>query len=85
MAVVSEAVLFVQTLAPATRGYIKLFPNPLPSPELHAPASIAAVYTARDFQDAVHAGMRDIEIHVHLDLRGPYMRVTSLPAISSFF
>ena len=48
-------------------------PHPPPSPPLgvagDAAASIAAVYTAFEFQDAFHEGVRDIEIHDHLDLR----------------
>ena len=48
-------------------------PHPPPPPPLGVPgdsaASIAAVYTAFEFQDAFHEGVRDIEIHAHLDLR----------------
>lgn len=34
-----------------------------------APAQIAAVYTAADFQRALHAGVRDIELRAHVDTR----------------
>lgn len=34
-----------------------------------APPSVAAVYTAFEFQDAFHEGVRDIEIRNHMDLR----------------
>ena len=50
-----------------------LQPYPPPPPPLgvagDAPASIAAVYTAVEFQRAFHEGVRDIEIYAHLDLR----------------
>ena len=66
-----------QAWADATPDQFKASPDlqayPPPSPPLgvagDAPASIAAVYTALDFQDAFHEGVRDIEIHAHLDLR----------------
>ena len=47
--------------------------HPPPPPPLgvagDAAASIAAVYTAFEFQDAFREGVRDIEIHAHLDIR----------------
>lgn len=43
----------------------------LPPPPVDgaAPAQIAAVYTAADFQRAFHAGVRDIELRAHMDMR----------------
>ena len=66
-----------QAWADATPDQFKISPdlpaNPPPPPPLgvagDAAASIAAVYTAAEFQDAFHEGVRDIEIHAHLDLR----------------
>ena len=66
----------IQTLAAATPGQFQFASEAPPSPNIpqlgvagDAPASIAAVYTALEFQVAFHAGIRDIEIHAHLDLR----------------
>ena len=66
-----------QAWADATPDQFQTSPDlpehPPPPPPLgaagDAAASIAAVYTAADFQDAFHEGVRDIEIHAHLDLR----------------
>lgn len=67
--------MLVQIVVEATPGQLQLAsaaPPPI-TPALgvsgDAPAAIAAVYSAEEFQDAFHAGIRDIEIHAHIDLR----------------
>ena len=47
-----------------------------------APPLIAAVYTAQEFQDAFHEGIRDIEIHANLDLRN--LSIPIADVITSF-
>lgn len=68
----------VQAIAAATPAQIEESPEspdlPIPAPPAlgvagGAPPSIAAVYTPFEFQDAVDEGVRDIEIHSHLDVR----------------
>lgn len=67
----------MQAWADATSDQFEASPeppaHPPPPPPLgvagDAAASIAAVYTAFEFQGAFHEGVRDIEIHAHLDLR----------------
>ena len=71
------AVRAVQAWADTTPDQVQALPDlpahPPPPPPLgvagDAAASTAAVYTAFEFQDAFHEGVRDIEIHAHLDLR----------------
>ena len=66
-----------QVLAAATSGQISFASNPLPgslplqSLGVAGSASplVAAVYTAQEFQEAFTEGIRDIEIHAHLDLQ----------------
>lgn len=78
----------VQAIAAATPAQIRDAPTPPPNPPVpaslgvdgDAPASIAAVYTASQFQDAFHAGVRDIEIRAHLDLRN--LPIPGRPIIS---
>eukprot|EP00892_Ulva_mutabilis_P005912 jgi/Ulvmu1/3693/UM017_0110.1 len=66
-----------ESIAAATSAQTQTAPEPPPNPPA-APAlgvagdaapSVAAVYTAFQFQDAFHEGVRDIEIRDHLDLR----------------
>eukprot|EP00892_Ulva_mutabilis_P005913 jgi/Ulvmu1/3694/UM017_0111.1 len=66
-----------QSIAAASPAQIQTAPDPPPNPPAppalgvagDAPPSVAAVYTAFEFQDAFHEGVRDIEIRNHLDLR----------------
>eukprot|EP00892_Ulva_mutabilis_P007594 jgi/Ulvmu1/5206/UM216_0001.1 len=66
-----------KAIAQASPLQIRTAPDPLPDPPSpitlgvagDAAPSVAAVYTAFEFQDAFHEGVRDIEIHDHLDLR----------------
>lgn len=70
-----DVVLLAQALSKANASsYLpRILPPPLvqPPPPVNGtdPPQIAAVYTARDFQWAFHEGIRDIELHAHMDLR----------------
>lgn len=73
---------------PGQIQYASEVPSPITPPlgvAGDAPASIAAVYTAQEFQDAFHAGIRDIEVHAHLDLRDLPVPVTTVTESSVGF
>ena len=83
----------VQAIAAATPAQIRAAPdpplNPAPTPPLGvaggAPPSVAAVYSAKQFQDAFHEGVRDIEIRAHLDLRNLSFATVPIVAVSNAF
>eukprot|EP00892_Ulva_mutabilis_P005988 jgi/Ulvmu1/3761/UM175_0009.1 len=72
-----HATVASQVLAAATPQQISTAkdppPHPPPPPAATVPGDaspeVVAVYTAEALQEAFHAGVRDIEIHDHLDLR----------------
>ena len=78
----------IQTLAAATPGKAQFTDvasapaHPIMPPTLgvagDASASIAAVYTASEFQSAINTGVRDIEIHAHLDLQDIFSLPTTV-------
>lgn len=63
-------------------------PPPLGSPQLpavsgNATPKVAAIYTARQLQLAIIAGVRDIEIRAHLDLRN--LTLLETPGVPTAF
>lgn len=78
--------IIMQALTAATPAQIQpaptTFTDPLPLAPLGvdglASPSIAAVYAAQEFQDAFHAGVRDIEIYAHMDLRNLSVPTSSI-------
>ena len=47
--------------------------------------SVVVVYTAEEFKDAFHAGLRDIEIRAHLDLRGLNLTADPIAVLSEAY
>lgn len=91
--VIAIVVVYVQGIRLANGDQVQFAsdPPPLPSPAPpavpgNATPQVAAVYTTEQLQQVMLAGVRDIEIRAHLDLRNLTMSdLTEVPPGSSDF